>query len=135
MRAQNVPTFRPVAPDTVIAQSRGDVVQHIDRTRNFARHQQGAAERRSGEIFRSGHEHHISAIEIFAEPATAEAHLAGIDHDLNRIGPAGRNLPDALIARNPPAELRRIHDLKKNLGPAGDRPLDHPKNQQISVGL
>ena len=48
--------------------------------------------------------------------------------------PAGRDLLDTLIAGNPPAKLRRIHDLKKNLVPYCDRPLDRTKDQQISLG-
>src|SRR5262249_60423623 len=52
--------------------------------------------------------------EIAAKPASADAHLARVDHHLNLAWPAGRDLADAVEARGMPAELRMVHRMKQH---------------------
>src|SRR5450631_162715 len=101
-----MPLHRPVAAARVFKHSRRDLADRIDGPGATRRHQQRAAERRACEKLRTGDEHQIAAIQILLQARAAEAHLAGVDDDLDPTRPTRRDFVEALIAWSPPAQLR-----------------------------
>src|SRR3954447_3293735 len=104
-RAQRRPRHRPVAATGIIEDARRDPARPVDRPRQTFRQQQRTAEGRSAEEFRAGDQHHVTAVEIGAQPATAEPRLTGIDNDLNLARPAPRDLVETRLAWGTPTEF------------------------------
>ena len=61
--------------------------------------------------------------------------MTGVDDDLDPIGPARPDFVEALVAWRPPAELRRIHDLKQDIASVCDRLFNRAENPCIAVGV
>ena len=79
-------------------------VRSIDRDRPFG---SSSAPLKAGppKNFEPVDQHHVTAVEIGAQPPAAEPRLTGIDDDLNLARPAPRDLVETRLAWGTPTEF------------------------------
>ena len=101
--------------------------------RQRRRHQQGAAEGRTREEFRSRDHHKIAAREILRQPAPAEPHLAGVHHNADIVRPGLRQRRDTIFTGRSPAQLGGIHDLQQDFFTSAHRRRHRPAHLRVHL--